>query len=368
MYANKGSMAWRGGERGGKRVWEGMGGFTRGFQIGSVRFIKGAMKIFYVFLCMCVGLPLVAWGEDLSTLTGQTYANISVQRYDWEGIFIKHAGGISKIYYNEIPAEMRDHYKKVAPLPIAETKPEPEIPIDVGPGDVVTRTGQVFRNVSIRKTVGDFVTIYHDGGVAQVPLADLPEDMQAQLKAPPRITPDMPVGSNDLVSSDGQIYRNIQVRRIEPDGLTIQHDAGLSKVLFPMMTEEIQKKYEYDPKTAAAYKKIVAAAQARAKRDQMAVRANIEAARTKQIASEPIRVFDVRTEKRGGEYHVLFSVRNYDDKPRTITATAGVLGIKKLKIPANSSQSGLEVVSKIIQPTSLTVRSDSYSTQQILDW
>ena len=326
------------------------------------------MKIFYFFLCVCAGLPFVAWGEDLTTLTGQAYTNISVQRYDWEGIFIKHADGFSKIYYNEIPTEMRDHYRKMAPPPGEEKKLAPVIQTDVGPSDVVTRSGQVCRHVSIRKTVDDSVTIYHDGGVAQVPFTDLPEDMQAQLQAPPRITPDMPVGSNDLVSTDGQIYRNIQVRHIEPDGLTIQHDAGLSKVPFPMLPEEVQKKYEYNPKTAAAYQKNKATARVQAERDQKAVRAKNEAARARQIANEPIRIFEVRTEKRGDEYHVWFSVRNNDDKPRTITATIGVLGIKNFTIPANSSQSGLEVVSKYIKPTSLTVRSDSYSTQQALDW
>ena len=327
------------------------------------------MRIRCAFLCLCVGWAMASRGEDLTTLTGLTYTNIAVQRYDWEGIFIKHSGGISKIYFNEIQADQREHYKQMVPAPVAEEKPAPAPPADLGPGDIVTRSGQVYRHAAIRQTQPDVVAIHHSGGVAQVPFADLPEDLRKQLRHPSRIAPSVPLGSNDLATADGQVFRNVQVRKIEPDGLTIQHDAGLIKLPFPVLPEDWQKKYEYDPQKAEAYQRATAAAKEQADRDQQAIREQNAAAHAKQVKAEPIRVFEVSASKTGAdEYRVRFSVRNYDDKPRTITATIGMLGSKEFAIPANSSQSGLEVTIMYEQPKYLRVRSGSYSTSQVLDW
>lgn len=96
-----------------------------------------------------------------------------------------------------------------------------------------------------------------------------------------------PPGSNDLVTADGQIYRNVQVWNIEPDGLTLRHDAGLTKVEFPLLPEAWQKKYEYDPEMAATYKREVADAVAEAEQNQRLLREENVAARAKPIPEEP---------------------------------------------------------------------------------
>lgn len=327
------------------------------------------MRIRFALLGLCLGWTWGIRAEDLTTLTGQTYADVAVQRYDWEGLFIKHAGGISKVYYHEIPAELRDHFKNLAPAPDAAEKAEPPVPADVGPNDLVTRSGTVYRNASVRRTEADAVLIYHDGGLAKVPFADIPEDLQEKFRAPPKPVLEIPLGSNDLAAADGRIYRNVQVRKIEPDGLTLRHEAGLTKVAFPLLPEDWQRKYEYDPQQAARYERATAAARAQAERDRQALRERNETARKQQIRGEPIRVFEVRAAKTGAhEYRVVFSVRNYGDQPLEITASIAPMGIKKFVIPANGSQTGLEVVSHFIKPEQLVVACGAYSTSQVLDW
>ena len=327
------------------------------------------MRILNALLGLCLGWALEIRAEDLTTLTGQTYADIVVQRYDWEGLFIKHAGGISKVYYHEIPTELREFYKNMVPAPNAAEKADPHVPADVGPNDLATRSGTVYRNAAVRRMEADAVLIDHDGGLAKVPFADIPEDLQEKFRTPPKPALETPLGSNDLAAADGRIYRNVQVRKIEPDGLTLRHDAGLTKLAFPLLPEDWQRKYEYDPQQAARYERATAAARAQAERDRQALREQNAAARSRQIKNEPIRVFEVRAAKTGEhEYRVTFSVRNYGDQPAEIVANIAPMGIKKFVVPANGSQSGLEVTSWAIKPEQLVVTCGAYSTSQMLDW
>lgn len=327
------------------------------------------MRIRFALLCFCLGWSLEIRAEDLTTLTGQTYADVAVQRYDWEGLFIKHAGGISKVYYHEIPAELREHFKNMVPAPDAAGKADPPVPTDVGPNDLVTRSGTVYRNAAVRRMEADAVLIYHDGGLAKVPFADIPEDLREKYRTPPKPVLETPLGSNDLAAADGRIYRNVQVRKIEPDGLTLRHDAGLTKLAFPLLPEDWQRKYEYDPQKAARYERATAAAREQAERDRQALREQNAAARSRQIKNEPIRVFEVRAAKTGEhEYRVTFGVRNYGDQPLEITAKIAPMGIKKFILPANSSQAGLEVTSQILKPEQLVVTCGAYSTSHVLEW
>lgn len=327
------------------------------------------MRILNALLGLCLGWALEIRAEDLTTLTGQTYADFVVQRYDWEGLFIKHAGGISKVYYHEIPTELREFYKNMAPAPNAAEKADPHVPADVGPNDLATRSGTVYRNAAVRRMEADAVLIDHDGGLAKVPFADIPEDLQEKFRTQPKPALETPLGSNDLAAADGRIYRNVQVRKIEPDGLTLRHDAGLTKLAFPLLPEDWQRKYEYDPQKAVRYERAKAAAREQAERDRHALRKQNAAARFEQIKNEPLRVFEVRAAKTGAhEYRVIFSVHNYGDRPLEITAKIAPMRIKKFVIPANGSQTGLEVVSQIFKPEQLVVTCGAYSTRQVLDW
>ena len=221
----------------------------------------------------------------------------------------------------------------------------------------------------MRRAEGDAVVIHHDGGLAKVFLAEIPDESRAKYQQPTAPVLDAPLGSNDLLAADGQIYRNFQIRKIEPDGLTLRHDSGLTKVLFPLLPVELQTKYEYDPQTAAAYQKSMAAAARQAESIAEANRKKNEAARKKQIQAEPIRVYDVSAVKTGKHQgRVRFSVRNYDDKPREFFAKAGPLSIKQYTVPANSSLTGLELTPTVRLATYLEISSHPYRVQHLLNW
>jgi len=58
--------------------------------------------------------------------------------------------------------------------------------------------------------------------------------------------------SENITDLAGKTYINAEIVRIEPDGLTLKHDAGLSKLSFSELPEEIQKKHGYKPEKATS--------------------------------------------------------------------------------------------------------------------
>jgi len=61
--------------------------------------------------------------------------------------------------------------------------------------------------------------------------------------------------SEDITDLAGKTYVHAELVLVEPDGLTLKHDGGLSKVYFGELPEEIQKKHGYKPEKAEAFRK-----------------------------------------------------------------------------------------------------------------
>jgi len=99
-------------------------------------------------------------------------------------------------------------------------------------------------------------------------------DVSAYLQEKFRIP--APPGSNDVVATDGRVFRNAQPWKVEPDGVTLRHDEGLTKLEFPLLPEEWQKKYAYDPAEAAAYRRVLADALQEAERTQQQLRQQMQ--------------------------------------------------------------------------------------------
>lgn len=53
----------------------------------------------------------VLYAEDITTVKGKTYSNVTVIRVEPDGISIKHSAGIIKLYLNELTTETRLKYK-----------------------------------------------------------------------------------------------------------------------------------------------------------------------------------------------------------------------------------------------------------------
>jgi hypothetical protein len=60
-----------------------------------------------------------ALAEDFKTVTGKEYKNASVSRVEADGIVISTKGGISKVYFTELPKdEERFHYNPAKAAPV----------------------------------------------------------------------------------------------------------------------------------------------------------------------------------------------------------------------------------------------------------
>jgi hypothetical protein len=86
----------------------------------------------------------------------------------------------------------------------------------------------------------------------------------------------------ELSEKSGKSYKNVTIRKVDPDGLLIAHSGGVRKVPFSDLSEEIQTKYGYNPARAEAFLKEQAALR-RAREEQERVAREMAAVRESAI-------------------------------------------------------------------------------------
>src|SRR5205809_649683 len=59
--------------------------------------------------------------------------------------------------------------------------------------------------------------------------------------------------ADDFKTTDGKEYKNVTVKRVEPDGIVLSSKSGISKVYFTELPKEVQQRFNYDPEKAATY-------------------------------------------------------------------------------------------------------------------
>jgi hypothetical protein len=59
--------------------------------------------------------------------------------------------------------------------------------------------------------------------------------------------------ADDFKTINGKEYKNAAVSRVEPDGLVIKFSGGIVKVPFTDLSEELRRKYNYEPEAAKAF-------------------------------------------------------------------------------------------------------------------
>jgi len=57
----------------------------------------------------------------------------------------------------------------------------------------------------------------------------------------------------DFKTNSGSEFKDVTVSRVEPDGLVLMTDAGVTKVKFSELSDETRKRYGYDAAKEAAY-------------------------------------------------------------------------------------------------------------------
>ena len=96
--------------------------------------------------------------------------------------------------------------------------------------------------------------------------------------------------ADDFKTVNGKEYKNATVSRVEPDGIVIKFSGGIVKIPFTALSQDLQKKYHYDPGAAASYAAADVAAQQRFAQEQaeQQQRAAAEDAARKRAAGEEV--------------------------------------------------------------------------------
>jgi hypothetical protein len=59
--------------------------------------------------------------------------------------------------------------------------------------------------------------------------------------------PSDPNNLGTINTLDSRTYHNCKLLKVEADGVTFSHDDGITKVLYPFLTPDLQKRFNYDP-------------------------------------------------------------------------------------------------------------------------
>lgn len=326
------------------------------------------MKIGRLILGVGLGMAAAAFAEDMKLLSGQVYSNVLVLGYDRAGYSVRYDGGTNLVSYAEVAAELRGHYKalSLAPLPASRLAREKEEP--AGPADLETLSGEIYRNVIVKKTAEDSILIAHDTGMATVSFSSLAPDMQEKFRrATP--APDPEPDAGDLVTAYGQIFRNVEIILEEPDGLTFRHDGGVTKVGFLALKEELRQKYNYDPVAGWKYARDKVAQRLLAEQAAAALAAEIQS-----VGPTLVEVKELDTETLpDNSYRVSFTLKNVTEQAQTITTTVrdnNLLSLisRTISVPANSGTKLLQIDVPTVKPAGLLVVCGPYRTNVVLNW
>jgi chromosome segregation ATPase len=92
--------------------------------------------------------------------------------------------------------------------------------------------------------------------------------------------------ADDFKTSDGKEYKNVTVRRVEPDGIVISSKSVIAKLYFPELPKEVQERFHYDAAKGDAYSAEQNAALEQARNQQEeAMRQKAEATERKNNAA-----------------------------------------------------------------------------------
>jgi hypothetical protein len=189
--------------------------------------------------------------------------------------------------------------------------------------------------------------------------------LQEKYRSETPVVPDPAPGASDIVTTYGQIFRNTEILNVEPDGLTFRHAGGVTKLGFPALGEELQKKHGYDPIVAWKYQREKAAktsSQTGASADEAGVPATIAVSKI------------VNEKMPDGKYGIRFTIRNLTDQPLSYQAVActdkkvAITDGKPIAVPAGSFLELQQIAVPEIQPSYLKVSSGAYWTNSLLTW
>ena len=82
------------------------------------RFLPGKLKSWHAMLAISATLSAsVALAEDFKTVSGKVYKDATVSRIEPDGLVLRTAAGISKVYFTELPQEVQERFHWATPEP-----------------------------------------------------------------------------------------------------------------------------------------------------------------------------------------------------------------------------------------------------------
>lgn len=166
--------------------------------------------------------------------------------------------------------------------------------------DITTVTGQTFHNVTVTRVEKTGIGISHSEGTAFLAFSILPENIRnAFLQAeadPDAVLPSAELAhSSEIMTLDGNVYRDVTITRIERSGIRISHRDGIGFLDFLILPIPLRNRYGYTEEKYMAGKAVReqkgAESQARisavaAARELDAQRRRSEAQAAAQLAAE----------------------------------------------------------------------------------
>ena len=143
--------------------------------------------------------------------------------------------------------------------------------------------------------------------------------------------------ADDFKTNNGKEYKNAIVTQVDTDGIVVRTITGISKLYFPELPEDVQKRYHYDPQKAAAASAKQAASIQQA--NQQIEEANKQREKEKQVALESSRR---ATEEAAKAQNTI--------EPGNKTATGrhvvGVGGVNGLEVETSAKELQLETAAR----------------------
>jgi hypothetical protein len=68
------------------------------------------MKTVKTLMLLTIGITSIALADDFKTVKGKEYKNATVSRIEPDGVVLKYKTGISKVYFTELPKEVRERF------------------------------------------------------------------------------------------------------------------------------------------------------------------------------------------------------------------------------------------------------------------
>ncbi len=59
--------------------------------------------------------------------------------------------------------------------------------------------------------------------------------------------------SEDFTTVNGKQYKDATITRVEPDGIVVKTNSGVTKIYFAELPKEVQERFHYDSEKAASY-------------------------------------------------------------------------------------------------------------------